>query len=355
MALDVTGTDPGGLGTSAWFALLTVSALLAAWALTWLTRWIAERRAILDAPNHRSSHMRPTPKGGGLAITAVLLTSWAGLTLWPAAALEVAAFDPRPVIALAALLAAMSWLDDLRGLSPLFRFPVQIAIAALGLSSFPESALVFQGWLPPLADRVLTVIVWVWFLNLYNFMDGIDGITGIESLVITGGLCLLALLGAAPAALGWLALFAAAAVAGFLPWNWAPARIFAGDVGSVTLGFVLGWLLLWLAASGQWAAALILPLYYLVDSGTTLLARLARREKIWEAHRDHAYQKAVRRGLGHDGVSLRVLLAGFALVCFAVVAAAGAPWVSFFCALLVVGALMANLLKGRDTPPARAA
>ena len=75
MALDVTGTDPGGLGTSAWFALLTVSALLAAWALTWLTRWIAERRAILDAPNHRSSHMRPTPKGGGLAITAVLLLS----------------------------------------------------------------------------------------------------------------------------------------------------------------------------------------------------------------------------------------------------------------------------------------
>ncbi len=127
-------------------------------------------------------------------------------------------------------------------------------------------------------------------------MDGIDGISSVETVSIGIGITILA------GSLGWeslgqtYSLVLAGAATGFLWWNWQPARVFLGDVGSVPLGFLLGWLLLNLAANGYWLQALILPLYYIADATLTLLERLIRRKKIWEAHRDHYYQQAVQKG-----------------------------------------------------------
>ena len=133
------------------------------------------------------------------------------------------------------------------------------------------------------------------------------------------------------------------ATLGFLPWNWSPAKIFLGDVGSVPLGYLLGWLLLMAAGQGLWAVAVILPLYYLADATLTLLKRGLRGEKVWQAHREHAYQRAVQGGLSHAAVALRVLAGNLALIWFAYLAAAGLTWVGLVGAALVTGALLLEL------------
>jgi UDP-N-acetylmuramyl pentapeptide phosphotransferase/UDP-N-acetylglucosamine-1-phosphate transferase len=175
--------------------------------------------------------------------------------------------------------------------------------------------LVFQGWLSPALDGIATAVVWLWFVNLFNFMDGIDGLAGSEAAAIGVGLLLFAVIGAGQSP-GLAALSAAivAAAGGFLVWNWAPGRIFLGDVGSVPLGYLLGFLLLDEAARGRWKLALILPLYFLADATITLLRRLARRERVWEPHRRHFYQGAVQRGFGHAAIVERVMAANIVLI-----------------------------------------
>jgi UDP-N-acetylmuramyl pentapeptide phosphotransferase/UDP-N-acetylglucosamine-1-phosphate transferase len=146
-------------------------------------------------------------------------------------------------------------------------------------------------------------------------MDGIDGLAGSEAAVICAGLLLFASVGAgADPMLRTLAAAVAGAATGFLVWNWSPARIFLGDVGSVPLGYVLGFLLLGLAVRGYWRIALILPLYFLADATITLARRLLRGERVWQAHREHFYQQAVRRGLGHAAVVERVIAADLVLI-----------------------------------------
>lgn len=335
---------------SGWSLGLAAATAALSSAGTWLVLGFVRRHALLDHPNERSSHHVPTPRGGGLAVIAVLLTAWtvALLVLGDGA---IGAMNGALVIVLSAVLALVSWLDDLRDLPVGVRLVAQVSVVAAGVALLPEGFSLSQGWLPSLVDRVLAGLVWLWFLNLYNFMDGIDGITAVETLVVAGGLALLAALGAWSPAGGMLALLVAAAALGFLPWNWHPAKIFLGDVGSVTLGFLLGWLLLWAAASGAWAAALILPLYYLVDATFTLLRRAAKGERIWQAHAQHMYQVAVRRGFTHGEVAARVFVAGLVLVGFAVIAIRGGEDVALLCAVLTVGALMGILSRGREAPP----
>jgi UDP-N-acetylmuramyl pentapeptide phosphotransferase/UDP-N-acetylglucosamine-1-phosphate transferase len=271
---------------------------------------VLRRAAVLDRPNERSSHEIPTPRGGGIAVIAAALAAWLVLITAGAAPVSLLA-----VIAGAAALAAISWLDDLRGLPPAMRLGVQCAAVAIGIfAAMPEGA-VFQGWLPSGLDRAAAALLWVWFVNLYNFMDGIDGIAGSETAAIGVGLALFAVAGVGhDPALAALAAAVAAAAVGFLVWNWAPARIFLGDVGSVPLGYLLGFLLLAAAARGYWKVALILPLYFLADATITLLRRLARGERIWLPHRQHFYQQAVRRGLGHAAIVRRVIAANVILI-----------------------------------------
>jgi UDP-N-acetylmuramyl pentapeptide phosphotransferase/UDP-N-acetylglucosamine-1-phosphate transferase len=318
---------------------------------------LLRRRAMLDRPNERSSHVVPTPRGGGIAVIGASVIAWL--------ALVAAGTLPPAMIAVAlagAILALVSWLDDLRGLSPGVRLLVQFAAVAVGLWALPPGAI-FQGWLPPSLDMMAGALVWVWFINLFNFMDGIDGIAGSEAAAIGIGILLVALFRlstyeanqplaqyvsvAENLALALTAITITAAALGFLVWNWAPAKIFLGDVGSVTLGYLLGFLLLELARCGEWQVALILPAYFLADASLTLLRRLLRGEKIWQAHREHFYQRAVQQGLSHAAVVRRVIAADIALIACAWTAARGWGFAGLAVAAAVVLTLLVELGRTR--------
>ncbi|HZS81870.1 MAG TPA: glycosyltransferase family 4 protein [Stellaceae bacterium] len=322
---------------------LVLAALLvfpAAWLATFLMLRVLRRRGMLDHPNARSSHAVPTPRGGGVAIMATVLPAWVVIV-----ALGYTNGAPLSAAAGGGGIALLSWWDDRGGLSPALRLVVQAAAIVAGLAALPGAGAVFQGWLSPTADLLASAFLWLWFVNLFNFMDGIDGIAGTEAAAIGLGLALLALIHPAAIGLGagLLGVTIAAAALGFLCWNWHPAKLFMGDVGSVPLGYLLGWLLLALAASGFWAPALILPLYFLVDASWTLARRLLRGERIWEAHREHFYQRAVQKGRSHAAVVRRVALADVALVGLALWAATGAAWPALALAVAVVGLLLADL------------
>lgn len=325
--------------------LLATASLAVAWAATgWVTRWLAGR-AILDHPNARSSHSRPTPRGGGLGLLAGLAVGWAGtLLLLPGA-------DPRATgvtLAGAAVLAAVSFVDDLRGLPVALRLAVQVAAVAAALATLPADARVLPGALPLAVDRLATGLAWLWFINLFNFMDGIDGIAGVESLSIALGLTVVARCFGGFGDLGALAIALAGASLGFLSWNWHPAKLFLGDVGSQALGFLIGFLLLRTAGEGAWAAALILPLFYLVDATWTLARRTAAGENIFAAHAQHIYQRAIRAGMSHDQVARAVLIANLALIAFAVGAELGERVVALAGGGLTVLVLIRRLLTPQE-------
>ena len=275
------------------------------WAATALALKFLDRRSILDRPNERSSHQWPIPRGGGIAVVPVIVAAWSVIGIATQAPLL-----HWVVVALGASLAVVSWIDDVRDLPPAPRFLSHTLAVAIVLILLPDNLLVFQGCLPLALDRIAAGLVWVWFINLYNFMDGIDGITGVETMSVGVGLTLIAALSGGMTVAGVsmtaLGLSLAAAAVGFLIWNWHPARIFMGDVGSVPIGFFAGWLLIATAASGAWAVALILPAYYLADATITLIRRARRLEPIWRAHREHFYQKAVGSAPIHDRVSITV-------------------------------------------------
>lgn len=306
---------------------LAAGAAAASWLVTrWVIAWLHHRR-VLDHPNERSSHSAPTPRGGGIGVLAVALPLLAAV-FW---LYRPGAIEPLAVLALTLALAVLSWLDDLRGLPVALRFAGHIAAVAAALTLLPDRLLVFQGVLPLALDRVAAALAWVWFINLYNFMDGIDGLAGVETIAIGGGLfAVVATAGAAAGsdgvALALASLLTAAAAAGFLVLNWNPARVFMGDVGSIALGYLLGWFLLTLAAWGFWTAALILPAYYLADATLTITRRALAGERVWEAHSKHFYQRAVQRGLGHGRVA-RTIAAGN--LCLALIALASAHTVGW--------------------------
>jgi len=306
-------------------ALVVLLALPTSWlAVGAVLRWL-QRQQILDHPNERSSHRRPTPRGGGLAVTPILLI---GLTLLAIDCSSLA--GERAVLPACALLLLLSWRDDRASLPAGLRFGLQAVAVAVGILSLPAPMQIFQGLLPLWADRLLGAIAWLWFVNLYNFMDGIDGITVIETSSLAAGFALLGQF------IPQSVLLIAVSL-GFLRWNWHPAKIFLGDSGSIPLGFLLGWLLLLLAGGGHWAAALILPAYYWADATLTLLRRAVRGEKIWQAHRQHAYQRAVQAGAGHDQVTLTILAINLLLIGAAWWSEAQ-PWPALGLAVVVTGA-----------------
>lgn len=305
-------------------AVLTVVAVafLVALAATRLAIPVLTRR-VLDVPNDRSSHTTPTPRGGGLGVMAGVLVGYAGgILLYP---------DTSQATAIALLaglfLMIVSFLDDLKPRPASVRLLAQIIAVAIGLHALGHGA--FPGLLPGPFDLALTGFLWLWFLNLFNFMDGIDGLAGGEAVSVGLGLGLAAVLGLAPADILPLGWSIAAAALGFLVWNWHPARIFMGDVGSVPLGYLLGFLLVRVAAAetetmaphAGLAIALILPLYFVMDASITLIRRLLRGKKPTEAHREHFYQRAVIAGQSHSTVTTKILVFNALLVLLAVLAA----------------------------------
>lgn len=286
-------------------AVLAATAALRAWLV---------RRAFLDIPNERSSHTVPTPRGGGIAIVAVGFAA-----IWTTSHL------PLVILVCGILLAVLSWFDDIKSLPALPRFMAQILTVATAIVTVLPTSAVFQFPISPTIAAIAIGLVWVWFINLYNFMDGIDGISGVETMSICFGIALIASQTDGANHLVMPSLIIATATAGFLWWNWHPAKIFLGDVGSVPIGFITGYLLLELAAAGQPEAALLLPGYYLADATITLIRRALRCEKVWRAHKEHFYQRAHQRGLSHSDISLRVTFINVVLVGAALTATLGHP------------------------------
>ena len=322
--------------------------LLAAWLASGLAHQMLGRHDILAHPGGRSSHILPTPQGGGIAVVGATTVGWItigamGLGDWSSLAV---------VLAAALTLTIVSWFDDVGQLPVIPRLVSQVVTVTVVLLLAPMEPLT-QGLLPLPLDRLLTGILWIWFINLFNFMDGIDGITGVETLCLCFGVVGVSSIAGSGENLILPATILGAAMVGFLPWNWHPARLFLGDVGSVPIGFLLGWFLLGLAGNGQWGAALALPGYYIADATWTLLSRAIRGELIWEPHREHFYQRAVAGGLSHGQASKAVAAAGVWLLGCALLSAISPPLVLFSlaAAALGVGGLLWYFWRVAHSPP----
>jgi Fuc2NAc and GlcNAc transferase len=288
--------------------LITIALVLAtglvSLLLTRRVRAYAVRNDVLDHPNERSSHGAPTPRGGGLAVLLAALLALA-------AGVAVHRIDVQHALALApgiCVLGLVGWLDDHGGLSARTRLATHVVAAV--------SCLVVLGGLPDvqvgrgslhlgIAGSLLATLALVWSTNLFNFMDGIDGIAGSQAVLVFGGSGALFLL-RGDRSLGTMALAFAAAAAGFLYWNWPPARIFMGDVASGALGFMIAAL----AVAGErrhsipLMAFVLLNGVFIADATVTLLRRLSRGARPADAHRDHAYQRLTRAWGAHRPVTL---------------------------------------------------
>jgi len=256
------------------------------------------------------------------------------LLLWPWWHTRTDAFQ-LALLAGCVALGLVSLADDHWRLSPALRFGAQAAVVAVCLLALPTEARLVP-ILPLALERGVVALAWLWFINLFNFMDGIDGLAGSETIAVAIGYLAVGAFAGLDDPYWGLALVIAASAGGYLFWNWHPAMVFMGDAGSIPLGFLLGWLMLDLALAGAWPARLILPLYFLADATLTLLVRARRGETLWQAHRQHFYQRAVLGGTRPSGVVWRVgavnaTLLALALVSVhhplpALVAAAGLVW-----------------------------
>ncbi|MEX5320907.1 glycosyltransferase family 4 protein [Pseudomonas shirazica] len=285
---------------------LIVAAGVASWLMTAALRRYALSRSLLDIPNARSSHTLPTPRGGGLAFVVAFLVAMLGLG-WGG---YIAPAELVSLLGAGGLVALIGFMDDHGHIAARWRLLGHFAAAGWGLTwlgGMPPLTVFGLSLAPVWLSIVIGLLYLVWLLNLYNFMDGIDGIASIEAICVCLGASLLYwLTGHAQAA--WLPMLLAATVAGFLFWNFPPARIFMGDAGSGFLGIVLGLLTLlagWVNPLLFWGWLILLGVF-VVDATFTLGRRLLRGDKVYEAHRSHAYQYASRRHGSHRPVSLAV-------------------------------------------------
>lgn len=304
-------------------------------------------RYALARPNARSSHKIPTPQGGGVAIV--------GAALIIAAAILVATGLPLTVYfvvaAASVLLAFVGAVDDIRPLPAAPRLLLQtIAVAAVVIAS---GVRVLPETVPLTVEQAILIFGGVWFVNLVNFMDGLDWITLAEMVPITAFIGVLGPLAEVPIPVVFTATALCGALIGFAPFNKPVAKLFLGDVGSLPIGLLVGWMLLQLAGTGAIAAALLLPLYYLMDATITLLRRLAKGEKVWEAHRSHFYQKATDNGFSAFSVSGHVFGLNLALAGLAAVTLFWPSWVVQSVALVAGLVLVSLLLKRFATPRAK--
>lgn len=276
---------------------------LLGWAGTMLVERHAARIGLVQAPNERSSHTKPTASGGGAAIAIVIAGSGALLaivepTLWLTSVLFLS-------------IGLLGFADDLADLSPAVRFPIQALVLATvvwwsgPLPAIPLTpGIALDGWVIP----TIVTVIGLWWLNLFNFMDGIDGIAATQAILILLGATTIWLttdVAAWEQPVFLLALAATSAAAGFLLRNWPPARIFMGDAGSNSLALAIFGIALMTTTAGalSYATWMILPVVFVADATVTLVRRVARGERPWKAHRRHAYQQLSRRW-GHRAVTV---------------------------------------------------
>lgn len=322
---------------------IAIAALISA-LITWTSRPLLQRYA-LARPNARSSHRIPTPQGAGIAVIAATLLVASAFAAWASVAI------PPALVIAAIVMALVGFADDIVSLPVLVRLVLQAACAGAVVFTAPETARIVPA-LPLVLERALILLAGVWFVNLVNFMDGVDLMTVAEVVPVTAALLLLGLLGDLPWPAVLIATALCGAMLGFVPFNKPVAKVFLGDVGSLPIGLLLGWCLLELAWRGEPAAALLLPAYYLADSTITLFRRIARREQFWSAHRSHFYQRATDNGFTVPRIIGEVFLVNLALVALAVLTVRSGSAMVTLLALLAGALAVAFVLRRFSRPQA---
>ena len=321
------------------------AAVLATLVIVVLKPWLL--RYAMARPNARSSHRIPTPQGGGIAVIASVTLVLATVEL-----LLPGTFTNTVqlaiVIAAAVALAIVGAVDDIRPIQPLPRLALQAVAVLVVVAALPAELRVMP-IVPWWAERALMALGLIWFVNLVNFMDGLDWITVAEVVPITAALTLFGAFGALPSDATVTAITLCGAMLGFAPFNRPVARLFLGDVGSLPIGLLTGWLLILLAEHHLIAAAL-LPLYYLADATITLVRRFARGEQVMQAHRLHFYQHAADAGMPALGVSARVFASNVVLAVLAALTFGVSPLVQILllaCGCCVVALLLMDFARPR--------
>jgi UDP-N-acetylmuramyl pentapeptide phosphotransferase/UDP-N-acetylglucosamine-1-phosphate transferase len=315
-------------------------------AITWAIRPLLLLYT-LAKPNARSSHRVPTPQGAGVAVIAATLLV-AGIVL--AYAAPAPANFPVAIAAATLFIAIVGFADDIKSIPVLPRLLLQVLAVGAILFAAPGDARVVPAC-PLWIERGLLLLAGLWFVNLVNFMDGLDWMTVAEVVPITAAMIMLGALGELPVTATIVAAALCGAMLGFAPFNRPVAKIFLGDVGSLPIGLLLGWCLLQLAYSQQFAATLLLPLYYLADATVTLLRRLARGEAFWAAHRSHFYQRATDNGFTVLAVVREVFVLNVGLAVLAI-ASTYAHSAAIDVAFLIIGGVGVALTMFRFSRPA---
>jgi UDP-N-acetylmuramyl pentapeptide phosphotransferase/UDP-N-acetylglucosamine-1-phosphate transferase len=321
-------------------AIVLAAAVFSAALIVALGPWLAHYA--MAKPNARSSHKAPTPQGGGIAVIgAALLVSGGVLSLF-----GKVSGNPWPLVVILAavlLIAAVGVMADKRPIAPAPRLVLQTFAVAAVLATLPPELRMLP-ILPWWGERILLLVGTLWFVNLVNFMDGIDWLTVAEVVPIAATIGAIGFLGALPPAATVVSLALCGATIGFAVFNRPVAILFLGDVGSLPIGLLLGWLLLVLAGNGSRAAAILLPLYYLADSTITLIRRAVNREPVWQAHRSHFYQRATDRGFTVLEIVARVFVVNLALAALAVTTIVVPARMTEIAAVSAGAALVASLL-----------
>jgi len=328
------------------FVALAVAAALSATCIKAIHPLLI--RYALARPNARSSHKVPTPQGAGIAVIAVaLLVAGCAIALLPASA------PPALWVLFGAtiVIAAIGAIDDLRPMPVAPRLLLQAICIAAILFAIPTAIQIVPG-IPLWIERTVLLLAALWFVNLVNFMDGLDWITVAEVIPITVALVLIGLSGEVSTSTALIAAALCGGMLGFAPFNRPVAKMFLGDVGSLPIGLLLAWCFLQLAYAHHMTAAILLPLYYLADATVTLLRRLAKREPIWLAHRSHFYQRATDNGFAVIEVVRTVFILNIglaALACLSIYLKSGAA----DAILLMLGAVAVALVLRHFSTPRR--
>jgi UDP-N-acetylmuramyl pentapeptide phosphotransferase/UDP-N-acetylglucosamine-1-phosphate transferase len=309
----------------------------------------ALQRYTLAKPNARSSHQTPTPQGGGIGVmaAAILVAASAAIVL----PIEISnPLGLAVVFAAATALAVVGFVDDLRPLDAMTRLVLQgLAVAAVLVTMRHDWRVVPS--IPWWVERMLAFAALLWFVNLVNFMDGIDWITVAEVVPITAALGVFGALGALPGEATITAIALCGALIAFAPFNRPVARLFLGDVGSLPIGLLLAWLLILLALRGHLFAAILLPLYYLGDATITLFRRLIKGERVMQAHRSHFYQRATDNGFTVSEIVAHVFVVNLILVALAATTIISGSHATNAAAasagVVVVGALLLRFSRAR--------
>jgi UDP-N-acetylmuramyl pentapeptide phosphotransferase/UDP-N-acetylglucosamine-1-phosphate transferase len=320
-------------------AIAAIAALVCAGLIVIIRPWL--ERYALAHPNKRSSHTAPTPQGGGIAVTVAALAVSCGMSFFVSAVGQTTA--PATLVVAVVLMAGVGAMADFYPVTVAPRLLLQALAVVLVIYTLPAELRTLP-FLPSSIEQVLLVVGGLWFVNLVNFMDGLDWMTVAEVVPVTAAIAVIGYLELLPPLALIASLALCGAMIGFAYFNRPVAKLFLGDVGSLPIGLVLGWLLVLLAGNGGRAAAVLLPLYYVADSTITLLRRLRNGERIWQPHRTHFYQRATIAGYSVSEVVARVFVVNLALGALAITTIAFRGAMTEIAALVAGGVLVAWLL-----------